>query len=273
MTYELCANLSILLPDRPLHERFRAAADLGFRAVELWWPFPDAVPPAGEVDAMVAALDAADVRLVGLNLFAGDMAAGDRGIASHPGREDEFRANVETVVGIAERTGCTRFNALYGAPVDVSGEPEQERTALRNLVFAVQALDAVGGTVLIEPLSGVPGFPLRTAADGAGVLDAVVAEAGYGRAGLLFDTFHLSNNGDDLHEVLAEHGPRIAHVQFADAPGRGEPGTGDVDFGQVLDDLVACGYEGFVSCEYRPTRPLGQTLEWTAAHPQLARLG
>ncbi|CAH0123222.1 TIM barrel protein [Microbacterium sp. Bi121] len=270
MAFELCANLSILMPDLPLQDQFEAAAHLGFRSVELWWPFDDAVPDPADVEALIGAIDASGLRLAGLNLFAGDMPAGERGIASHPGREGEFRANVAVVVEIARRTGCRVFNALYGARVDGADGAEQDRVAIENLAFAAEALGEVGGTLLIEPLSGTAGFPVLTAAEGMRVVDEVARAARSGRVGLLFDTFHLTNNGDDLVEVIATCGERIAHVQFADSPGRGEPGTGDVDFERVLDGLVRAGYDGLVSCEYAPTVPVSESLRWIEDHPRVS---
>jgi hydroxypyruvate isomerase len=106
-------NLSILFAEVPLLQRPAAAREAGFTAVELWWPFPDAVPADRDVDAFVRAVADAGVALVGLNVFAGDMARGDRGLVSWPARCAEFSDNVDVAIGIGERLGCRRFNALY----------------------------------------------------------------------------------------------------------------------------------------------------------------
>ena len=111
-------NASILLTDLPVLRRPAAVADAGFTAVEFWWPFPVAVPTDSDVDAFVSAISDAGIQLSGLNFFAGDMAAGDRGLVSWVGRESEFADNVDVVAGIGERLGCRAFNALYGLRAD-----------------------------------------------------------------------------------------------------------------------------------------------------------
>jgi hydroxypyruvate isomerase len=267
MSYELSANVSLLFSEYPFLDRFAAAADAGFRAVEAWWPFADAVPSEARIEELLAAVEASGVRLTGLNLFAGDMAAGMRGVASHPAREAEFRDNVAVIVDIAQRTGCRHFNALYGAELPDVSPVVHAQTALDNLTFAADALAPLGGTILIEPLSGVNGYPIRTADQAVGVVDAVAARTTGGRVGLLYDTFHLSNNGDDLVAVAQTHAAKIGHVQIADAPGRGQPGTGTIDFPGVLDALDAAGYDGFIACEYAPTVPTVASLDWIAALP------
>src|SRR3954470_10067690 len=111
-------NASILLTDLPVLQRPAAVADAGFAAVEFWWPFPVAVPSDGDVDDFVTAVSDAGIQLSGLNFFAGDMPAGERGLVSWVGRESEFADNVDAVVGIGDRLGCKAFNALYGLRAD-----------------------------------------------------------------------------------------------------------------------------------------------------------
>lgn len=258
-------NCSILLTDLPLLERPAAAAAAGFGGVELWWPFPAVAPDPDEVDALVRALEEAGVRLTGLNLAAGDMPAGDRGLMSWPGREAEVRANLDAVTAIAERTGCRHFNALYGNRLDGAGgegddgsgrgggvaAEAQDELAAANLHRAAQAVARVGGTVLVEPVSGVDAYPLRTAADAVAVLDRVAAEHGSTNLGLLLDVYHLAVNGDDVPAAISRYGERIAHVQVADAPGRGEPGTGELPIGDWLARVRETGYRGPVGLEYK----------------------
>jgi len=238
-------NCSILFPGVPLLDRPAAAAAAGFDAVEFWWPFPTATPADPEVDAFVAAVEDAGVRLVGLNFAAGDMGAGDRGLVSWPGREAEFRESVAVAVAIGERLGTGIFNALYGNRIE--GATGQDELAAENLRHAAAA--ATGATVVLEPLSGADRYPLRTADDVLAVIDRV----GHPNLGLLADLYHLAVNGDDLDAVIAKHPDRIAHVQVADAPGRHEPGTGTIPFDRHLATLSAAGYRGHVACEYVPT--------------------
>jgi hydroxypyruvate isomerase len=254
---KFAVNCSILFTELPLLERPAAARKAGFEAVEFWWPFDVAVPAAAEVDAFVRAVDEAGVALIGLNFFAGDMAAGERGVLSDPARVEEFRSSVGVLTAIADRTGCAAFNALYGQRLRGVDPGEQDEVALANLRYAA---DAVPGTVLIESLAeGLNGaYPLRTAVDAVGVAD----QAGAPNVKFLFDSFHLASNGEDLGAVVAAHADRIGHVQVADVPGRGRPGTGGLDFGVLFAVLAEHGYHGWVACEYKAQGPAEREFDW-----------
>ncbi|WP_067897837.1 hydroxypyruvate isomerase family protein [Nocardia vaccinii] len=258
-------NLSILFTELPLLERPAAAAAAGFDAVEFWWPFATAAPADAEVDAFAAAIERAGVRLIGLNLFAGDMPAGDRGLVSWPGREEEFAAGVTAAARIGRRLGCPAFNALYGNRIEGQDPDEQDEVAIRNLGMAAGVLGAIGGTALIEPVSGMPAYPLRTAQDAIGVIDRVRDAHGATNLGLLADLYHLSVNGDDLDKVIDGYADRIAHVQIADAPGRHEPGTGDLDIFGYLDRIADTGYRGHVAAEYVPSGASAESFGWLPA--------
>src|SRR5918999_3414457 len=255
-------NCSILFTELPLPERPAAARAAGFGAVELWWPFPRAVPSDAEVEALVRSVTDAGVRLVGLNFFAGDLAGGDRGLVSWPGRAAEFRDNLEATVGIGERLGCRAFNALYGNRFEGADPAAQDELATEHLAMAGRAAARVGGTVLVEPVSGAPRYPLRTAADAVAVLDRVAAQTGVANLGLLCDLYHLATNGDDLDRAIATYGDRVAHVQVADAPGRHEPGTGTLDVHRHLGQLAAAGYAGWVGLEYQPSGASADSFGW-----------
>ncbi|GIE34498.1 hydroxypyruvate isomerase [Actinoplanes italicus] len=248
-------NCSILFTDLPLLKRPAAAKAAGFDAVEFWWPFDEAVPPAAEVNAFVEAVGDAGVQLAGLNFFAGDMPGGDRGVLSSPAHSAEFRDNAELVAAIGAATGCRSFNALYGNRIAFISRELQDETAVANLAFAAETVARIGGTVLVEPVSGPFPYLLRTAADVIAVLDRVRAERGVRNLEFLADLYHLTVNGDDLSKVLAEHVERIGHVQIADAPGRHEPGTGGIDIDGHLSRLEQAGYRGRVGLEYVATEP------------------
>ena len=117
------ANISILFTELPMLDRPGAAREAGFTAIEAWWPFGSAVPGDAEVDGFERAVRDAGVQLVSLNGFAGDMAGGERGIASWPGRRSEFLDNLDVVMGLGDRLGCRRFNMLYGNRVDGADAP------------------------------------------------------------------------------------------------------------------------------------------------------
>jgi hydroxypyruvate isomerase len=247
-------NASILLTELPLRERPAAVADAGFDAVEFWWPFAEAVPAADEVDAFVSAIQDAGVQLTGLNFFAGDMPSGDRGLVSWVGREDEFRANVDVVVSIGQRLGTKAFNALYGNRQDDVDPQEQDDLAVQNLAHAGAAVAAIGGVVLLEPVSGMDAYPLKTAADALAIIQRVRDEHGVDNVRLLADFYHLAVNGDDVAAVIADHAAEFGHVQIADAPGRGEPGSGELPLTAWIDAARTGGYAGPVGLEYKAAR-------------------
>lgn len=247
-------NASILLTELPITERPAAVKAAGFDAVEFWWPFSSAVPAQDEVDAFVAAIQDADVQLTGLNFFAGDMPAGDRGLVSWIGREDEFRANVDVVVAIGERLGTKAFNALYGNRLDGVDPRAQDDLAVQNLAIAGAAVAKLGGIVLLEPVSGMATYPLKTAASALSIIQRVADEHGVDNIKLLADFYHLAVNGDDVPAVIAEHSAEFGHIQIADAPGRGEPGTGDLPLEQWIADAQAGGYTGVIGLEYKATQ-------------------
>jgi hydroxypyruvate isomerase len=198
---------------------------------------------------------------VGLNFFAGNLAGPDAGVLSIPARSRQFRDNIDVTVGIGERLGASGFNALYGVRVDGVAEQEQDDLAVTNIVDAARAAARIGATVFIEPVSGPKPYPLRTAADAAAVVDRARA-AGAGNVGILFDIYHLASNGDDIDRAIAAYAGQVAHVQIADAPGRGEPGTGQLDLDGYLAGLEQAGYAGWVGLEYKPTVPTVDSLAW-----------
>ncbi len=259
LRYEI--NLSILFTEVPLLERPAAAKAAGFDAVEFWWPFSQAVPSDAEVDNFVAAVRDAGVQLAGLNFFAGDMPAGDRGLVSWPERSAEFNDNIAVTIGVGEQLGCTAFNALYANRIEGVDPKTSDELAVQNLAAAGRAAQRIGGTVLIEPVSGSPKYPLLTAADAVGVIDRVRDETGVDNLGFLCDLYHLSVNGDDLDAVIDTYANRVAHVQIADAPGRGEPGTGTLDLERYLTKLADAGYDGWVGLEYKTTSTTEQGLD------------
>ncbi|AWT56306.1 hydroxypyruvate isomerase family protein [Mycolicibacterium smegmatis] len=249
-------NCSILLTELPLLQRPEAARAAGFDAVEFWWPFAEATPSDREVDEFVSAISDAGVQLTGLNFAAGDMPGGERGILSHPGRSADFRASVDIAVEIAKRLGTKAFNALYGNRRDDAGVDEQDAAAVENLIYASEATREIDAVVLIEPVSGSPLYPLKLAADAVAVIDRVAAQSD-GTANnlrLLADVYHMSVNGDDVPAALEGHADLIGHVQIADAPGRGEPGTGSLPLAGYLEQLAGYGYRGYVGLEYKASR-------------------
>jgi hydroxypyruvate isomerase len=268
---EYLVNCSMLFTERPLLERPAAARAAGFDAIELWWPWPEQPVPADAVlDAFVRAIRDAGVQLVGLNFFAGDLAGPDAGVLSIPDRSAQFRDNLDVAIGIGEQLEVMAFNALYGNRVDGVAAEQQDELARENLGLAADAAARIGATVLVEPVSGPKPYPLRTADDAAAVVDAVRG-AGHENVGFLCDLFHLANNGDDVEAAIARHADVTSHVQIADHPGRGEPGSGELDLARHLGDLAERGYTGWVGLEYKPTTDTETSLQWLPMERRAAR--
>lgn len=253
-------NCSLLFKEYPLLQRAAAAKAAGFGLVEYWWPWDVAVPSDSEVTAFVDAIKASGAQLIGLNFFAGTMPGPDRGVVSSVARQDEFRRNVPVVLAIGKELGCRAFSALYGNRQPGEDPEQSDQVALANLAFAANEMADIDGTVLVEPVSG-PGaenYPLKLADDCFAVIDKLEA-GGVTNVKFLADLYHLAANGDDVASAVRRYAGRTGHVQIADFPGRGEPGTGDLPLSDLLADLWAGGYDGYVALEYNPTKPTAES--------------
>ncbi|MBY8885827.1 TIM barrel protein [Streptomyces sp. PTM05] len=269
-------NLSILFTELPLLERPAAAAAAGFTAVELWWPWVDApTPERAELDALRGALNDAGTQLVGLNFYAGQLPGPDRGALSVPGEESEkFRANIDVAADFAQSLGCTALNALYGNRVEGVAPEAQDELALENLTLAARAAHRVGAVLLIEALNAPesPLCPIVSAPKAIEVVERVNEATGLDNARFLMDLYHLSMNGEDLHEVIDRYTDRTGHVQIADNPGRSFPGSGALDLADLLGRLDKAGYDGWIGLEYKPgDGPSADAFDWLPRERRAAR--
>ncbi|MGW6512365.1 TIM barrel protein, partial [Streptomyces niveus] len=213
-----------------------------------------------------------------LNFYAGQLPGPDRGALSLPGEEsDRFRANIDVAADFAASVGCKALNALYGNRVDGVDPAAQDTLALDNLVLAARAASRVGAILLIEALNRPesPHYPLVSAEAAIEVVDRVNAATGLGNARFLLDIYHLSMNGLDaeaLTGVIDTYAEKTGHVQIADNPGRGAPGTGTLPLQDLLERLRKAGYEGWVGLEYKPgDRPSAESFAWLPADARAAR--
>lgn len=251
---QFAANLGFLFPEHPFLDRFGAARDAGFTAVEF------ASPYGYRAADIRARLDDHGLACILVNLPMGDKSRGDFGIACRPERVDEFREGVVRALEYAAALGVPRMNCIAG----LAGGPDDaaacERTLVDNLRHAAAALAQAGVELVVEPINDrdVPGFLVPTCARAA----AIIAAAGHPNLGLQCDLYHTAMMGDDPSSTLASRRGIIRHIQFADVPGRGEPGTGTLDFARLFAQIDAMGYAGHVAAEYRPTRATCDTLRW-----------
>jgi hydroxypyruvate isomerase len=248
------ANLSMLYPALPYVERPYAAAADGFAYVESWWPFDVPAPALERVEEFCAAIAAAGVDLVALNLYAGDPQAGDRGVLSDPALDLEIWENLKIATRILQRTGCRLVNALHGNRVPGEREDVDDGIGLRRLVRIADQLAPYEVTVLAETLNSVdsPAFPLVDIEHTAELVAKANELSAAANIGLLLDVYHLATMGADPVAAIRTHADLVKHVQLADAPGRGRPGTGDIDFAAIETVLTEVGYDGFVGLEYHP---------------------
>jgi hydroxypyruvate isomerase len=249
---QFAANISILFPTLPYMDRFRAAAEAGFRTVETWWP-DDALAAGFTIDAIVREFETQGLELALLNFAAGDMKGGDRGLAADPQRVEAFRANVPVAIELARRLGCHKLNALAGNVLGDGERPGQLRLLADSLAFAADAAEKAGMSIMVEPLNAhdTPRYLLTGTAAAVELMDRV------GRPNILlqFDVYHVVMAGEDPLEAIRRVGPGIGHVQLADVPGRHEPGTGNVPFPAILDALEAAGYHDTYGLEFAPLDP------------------
>lgn len=250
-----CANLSFLFHEAPFPERFERAARAGFRGVEYMFPYDW---PAAQVREW---LDRHRLVQVLHNLPAGDWAAGERGIACHPGREGEFQDSVGLALDYARALDCRRLNCLAGIP-PAGADPRAVRaTLVSNLRFAAREARAAGVRLLVEPINSrrdMPGFWL----DSSAKAEALIAEVEGAPLGLQYDLYHMQVMEGDLAPTIARLLPLIGHMQFADTPGRHEPGTGELSFDFLFEHIDALGYRGWIGAEYRPRSGTDSSLGW-----------
>ena len=244
-----CVNVSILFTEVPLLERFASARNAGFDSVEFWWPRGE------DVAAVQSAIEEAGVDVVLMNFDAGDMPAGDRGLISDPALKEAFRANIPVALELAAAIGCTKLNALAGHELPGLEREDQLELARDNVRFAADAAAGQGAQVLIEAVNTLENGPYllpgtRAASDFVRTVDRENVR-------LQYDAYHMQRMEGDITATIERHFGEIAHVQIADSPGRGQPGTGELNFDYIFRRLDQLGYDGHVGLEYKP--PDGNT--------------
>ncbi len=262
----LAANLSMLFNEHVFMSRFAAAADAGFKGVEYLFPY------AYTADELRDALNKNQLGQVLFNLPPGDWDAGERGLASLPGREGEFRDSVIEGLRYAEALNCPRVHAMAGLlpeDVDAAIQAEHHATYIRNLRFAASEAAKVGRDILIEPINtrDMPGFFLSRQAQAMAVLEEVGAE----NLKLQFDLYHCQIMDGDLIRHLERQFSAIGHIQVAGVPGRHEPDVGKVHYPAIFERLSALGYNGWIGCEYRPQADTRAGLGWGEAWGLITR--
>jgi hydroxypyruvate isomerase len=251
---KFAANLSMLFTELPFLDRFEAAAKADFKAVEFLFPY---AWPAEEIKQR---LDAHGLKLVLHNLPAGNWDAGERGIACHPDRIEEFRTGVATAITYAKALGVGQLNCLAGkAPAGVS-DAVLRQTLVANLAYAAHELKQAGLRLLMEPINtfDIPGFYVSGTAQALALLDEVGADNAF----VQYDIYHAQRMEGELAATMQKQLARIGHIQLADNPGRNEPGTGEINYPFLFAHLDRIGYDGWIGCEYKPATTTEAGLGW-----------
>ncbi|CAG4890150.1 2-oxo-tetronate isomerase [Paraburkholderia saeva] len=248
------ANLTMMYREHAFPDRFRAAATDGFKGVEFHFPYDY---PAAE---LAARLNASGLKQVLFNGPPGDLAKGDRGLASLPGREDEFRRSVDTALDYAQALGCKQIHLMAGI-VAPDADPGQHRDVyLKNLAYGASQAAMHGVTVMIEPINtrDMPGYFLNRQHDAR----QICREVGAANLKVQFDFYHCQIVEGDLTVKLREMMPDIGHIQIASVPDRHEPDSGEINCGYILRLLDSLEYAGWVGCEYVPAGNTSDGLGW-----------
>jgi len=248
------ANLSLLFTENTLIDRFKAAKQAGFDAVEIQFPYDlNAVEIKDKLDEY-------GLKLVLFNVAAADLLQGGEGLACVPEKRDQFRQAVDKTVDYAELLKPEAINVLPGRCLDKNRQEHYLETFKENLCLAVDTFSPLGIKTVFEAINthDMPGFIIHSGAQMLSVLNQL------NRAALLmqYDIYHLQMMGEKPDEFIAEYADKIGHIQFADCPGRGQPGTGQIDFDRMFSAIEKAGYSGWVGAEYKPVGTTAESLEW-----------
>ena len=247
------SHLSFMFPEVAFLERFQAAADAGFTAVEFAFAYEH---PAEQV---AAAAKSAGVEVVLMNLPPGDWNAGERGLGALAGRRDDFRAALAMAIRYAEANGCRQLHAMAGV-----GPTAKEDVFAENLAWAAEWLTPHGIALLIEPINVIdmPGYFL-TLPDQA---HRIIERVAHPNLHLQLDLYHCQIMRGDLARQIETHLPLVRHIQIAGNPGRHEPDVGEINYPYLFDLIDNLGYRGWIGCEYKPLGATAAGLGWAHSY-------
>ena len=254
------ANISTLFTEVEFLERFEASSNAGFKAVECHYPYE------WEPDQIGAKLSQFDLKLVLHNVPVGNRTAGEKGIALIPDRVGEFQESIALAMRYAKTLQCPCVNCPVGLTPDGLAEDLIRETLRNNLRFAAAALEKENIRLVVEALNSrdVPGFYLATTAQAIDVID----EVNHANLYLQYDIYHMQIMEGNLTETIRTNISRIRHIQLADNPGRNEPGTGEINFKNLLRFIDEANYDGWIGCEYTPRGRTEDSLGWLAPYLQ-----
>jgi hydroxypyruvate isomerase len=247
-------NISVLLKEYPFLERFDQAARLGFEAVEFYWNRDE-----NPNDIARRILDAG-LKVAAFNFDAGEMSKGDRGLLNDPDRNHEIRGNVPVALELAERVGCRNLTALAGNLRPGAARETQLNFVRENFRWICEESNKVGVTVMLEAINSWDNklYPFTNTCETLSFINSVGAP----NLMYLFDIYHMQRMEGNLTATIKNHIENIGHIQIADSPKRHQPGTGEINYGFVFEEIEACGYAGSIGLEYNPSGSTEDSLEW-----------
>lgn len=248
------ANLGLLFADVPLPKRIKSAAEMGFRVVEVWTPYLD------PLEEIVQAKMDAGVEIIQFNMDRIDMKAGERGNLSIPENKERFRTDLELAIQMAQKLGAKRFNALVGNVAENSTQKAQLECMVENLRWAQPILESNNLTMVVEPacLQLNPRYFMPRPAD----LFALLRELSLPNVKVQYDVFHAQMAEGNLIGTIKANLSSIANIQVADAPGRNQPGTGEINFRNLLSAIESFDYSGRIALEFNPSGSMDEALAW-----------
>jgi hydroxypyruvate isomerase len=252
------ANLTMMFTEVDFLERFEKASANGFDAVEYMFPYD------WPAEQLQECLQRHNQQQILFNLPVDEWAAGGRGIACIPGKEQQFQENVGRAISYAKVLDCSMLNVLVGLTPDGENRDKVRKTLVDNLRFAADELAKEGVTLLVEALNyrDVPGFHLVGSKDSVELIEEV------DRPNLKFqyDIYHMQRMEGELINTVTRLMGKIGHIQLADNPGRHEPGTGEINFTNLFEAIDRAGYQGWIGCEYIPAAETEAGLGWLAQY-------
>lgn len=251
---KFAANLSMMFTDRPFLDRFTAAADAGFKAVEYLFPYEF---PA---DILANKLKENNLKQVLFNTAPGDIKAGEWGLNAIPGREKEARANIDLALEYAIALSCPSVHVMAGVVPEGQSRAKYQQTFIDNVRYAADKFAPHGINVLIEALSPVvkPNYLFSSQYQSDELLNLIDRPNVF----IQLDTFHAQIVDGNLTRLIEALNGRFAHVQIASLPDRHEPDEGEIDYDYIFSTFDRLGYQGWIGCEYNPRGKTEEGLGW-----------
>ena len=251
---KFAANLTMLFSELSFMDRFEAARKAGFKSVELLFPY------AFNADEIADKLKTCNLQQVLFNMPPGNWDAGERGYSAIPGREDEFKASVDTALHYAKVLECKQVHAMSGVVNPDKSYEQHVETFINNIRYAADAFTQEGITLLLEPLNSrdMPGYFISHQRDCV----ALIKQLDKPNVKLQFDTYHAQIMDGDLTTLIRDLLPEIGHIQIASVPDRHEPIDGEINYTYLFRILDEMRYQGWIGCEYNPEKTTEEGLGW-----------